>query len=80
VPDQASDIYLFLLYTFIHFYFIMNTLFEDDYNMNFGTACSIKYLPFSNIFTDYSGFVATVRCITETVDIFYIIRYATKTQ
>ncbi len=54
--------------------------FEDDYNLNFNAAFSIKYLQFSNVFADSSDFVATVCCITETVDIFCIISYATGTQ
>ncbi len=53
--------------------------FEDDYNLKFDAAFSIKYLQFSYIFADSSSFVATVHCITKNNIYICIIGYATET-
>jgi hypothetical protein len=74
VKETLSPVYVYSLLRYNEY-----IQFEDDYNLNFDTAFSIKYLQFSNVFADSSSFVATVHCITKNNIYICIIIYATET-
>jgi hypothetical protein len=60
------------LYVYSLLHYIEYIQFEDDYNLNFDAAFSIIFTVSTYLQTTRVdlNFVATVRCITETIDVF----------